>query len=138
MFKNEALGALFGVTVVLCGLFALGSPIPDSVHAQTPTIPAADGDAYAFETITVSTTAVGFTAATINPATAVPAAKSAFCSVETNALRYREDGTNPTSSVGHPKAAATEFAVTGINNLIHFRAIRSGGADATLSCTYFR
>ena len=28
--------------------------------------------------------------------------------------------------------------VTGINNLIHFRAIRSGAADATLSCTYFR
>ena len=94
------------------------------------------GTAFAFEQVTVSTVAVGLTAATLSPTNA-PAAKSAFCTVETNGIRIRESGT-PTAAIGHPKAAGAEFVVQGVNNLLNLKAIRSGGADATLTCTYYR
>lgn len=94
------------------------------------------GTAYAFEAVTVSTTSVGFTATTISSTTG-PGAKSAHCSVETQPIRFKLFGV-PTSVSGHPKAAGTELVIVGLNNMLTFRAIRSGAADATLSCTYFR
>ncbi len=122
----------------LVGLFAvvalLAPPVVEAQQAVVQLNP--DGTAYAYEAITVSTVSIGFTLATISPATGV-SAKSAYCSVETNPIRIKLFGT-PSSTAGHPFAAATSFSVIGINNLIAFRAIRSGAADATLQCTYFR
>lgn len=104
-------------------------------------------EAFAFESITVSTTAIGFTAATVVPSKA-PSARAAFCTLEAGSaasIRYRFDGTDPTSSIGHYALAAVvgtadeqTFSLQGINNLLRFRAIRQGATDVTLRCTYLR
>jgi len=111
-----------------------------AVNAQS----AVDYDAFAFETITVSSAAIGFTAATIRPSGQV-AARYAFCTLAADNIRYRYDGSDPTATVGHyliPSTTApmAEFTLFGYNNISKFRAILDTGAggDATLSCTYSR
>ena len=89
-------------------------------------------DAFAFESITVSTAVKTFTAATmIN-------ARAANCSTETDSIRYRFDSGDPSSTVGHSAAANSTLAIYGINNLRNFKMIRSGSGDATVRCTYSR
>ena len=88
---------------------------------------------FAFETITVSSTAVGFTSATYNPAAGK--AKRAQMTCETNAIRYRYDGTAPTTTVGHVLAAGGALSVLGDPAIDNFRMIASG-SDATCSVTY--
>lgn len=91
--------------------------------------------AFAYEAIAVSTTAVGFTLATMTGTqTLVPA--YAVVSVETNTIRWREDGTAPTAGEGHSEVAAAKFVVCG-PNMGRFKAIRAS-ADATLRVTYYR
>lgn len=92
---------------------------------------------FAYEDVTVSTVAVGFTAATYAP-TGYPAAAVAVVTVDTAAIRYRADGSNPTAAVGHPAAASQELVVCGVKAIAAFRAIRSGASDATLRVTYYR
>ena len=89
-------------------------------------------DAFAFESITVSTAVKSFTAATMNNA------RVATCTTETDSIRYRFDSGDPTSSVGHSVAANSSLTVYGINNLKNFKMIRSGSGDATVRCTYSR
>lgn len=100
------------------------------VQAQLPYI--------GFEQITVDNTAGGkaFTAAKIT-ASGQPQANTATCSSETADIRYTLDGTTVTSSVGVYWIAGTTltFAV-GHDILERFRAIRTAGANATLSCVY--
>jgi hypothetical protein len=92
---------------------------------------------FAFEEITVSTAAIGFTAATFKPSGQTPAAY-AYVTVETNGIRWRTDGSDPTSSVGHALAAGGTLELAGKTELTNFRAIRSGGADAALKVTFYR
>lgn len=85
------------------------------------------------ERITVSTAAVGFTAAKVTTRT-----HSAFCRVETAAIRINTKNT--------PTAGGTEgsplmndgdvFTVLGRTDLLAFRAIRQGGTDAVLHVIY--
>lgn len=82
-----------------------------------------------FQQLTVSTTAVGLT---------VPAgATRAVCRVQAQPLRWRDDGTNPTSSVGMLTAATVTFELDGVYSLNAFKAIRSGGTDAVLEISYY-
>lgn len=106
-----------------------------SVQAMLP-----DGsyDAIGFESISVgSGAAVGFTLATAGEA------RAAFCTLEgTVTMRYRVDGTAPTSSEGHqtvtPSATApVSFYILGRNNIVKFKAITSA-STATLKVTYLR
>jgi hypothetical protein len=92
---------------------------------------------FAFETITVSTTALGFTAATLEPAGARPA-DLAVVTVESNAVRYRADGLNPTATVGHVAAADASLSVCGTHAIRRIRFIRKDAADSTLSVSYYR
>ena len=93
---------------------------------------------FAFESITVSTTPIGFTTATINPDNLTKAAY-AFFTVETADGRYRVDGVDPTDAVGHVfDDAAPGYFVCGTVAVSQFRAIRSGGSNATLRVTYFK
>lgn len=87
-----------------------------------------------FTTLTVSTTAVGFPAAAID---GLPFRSSAYCTVENGSIRYRTDGTDPTSTVGHLVASGGSFTITSAPDLKNFRAIRSGVTDATVSVTFF-
>jgi len=96
----------------------------------------------AFESITVSTVAIGLTAATIT----ATAAAAAYVTLETGAsLRWQTFGT-PTATTGHlvdPPSGGNATASTGAwfcgrATLLGFRAIRSGGTDAVLRVSYFR
>ena len=92
-----------------------------------------------FETITVSTAAVGFTSSKIVNTTTGLSASYAFFTLETADIRYRVDGVDPTAAIGHAAAATgSGFFVCGAQAVKAFRAIRSGGADSTMRVTYFR
>jgi hypothetical protein len=102
------------------------------------------GDAFAYESITVAATPIGFTAALLNPARQSNA-KFAIITVDLTTgadFRYRVDGTDPSTTEGHlvTNAAATERLITviGINNLTRFRAVRTAAVSATLKVTYYR
>ena len=95
---------------------------------------------FGHESITVSTTAIGFTAATITPSTAaapVPPAAFALATVETDQIRWTADGTTPTSTVGHLANAGDVIELHGYENVRNFRAIRVT-TDATLKASFAR
>ena len=82
-----------------------------------------------FETITVSTVAIGLTAAKIGV--------GFFLTVEGADIRYRLDGTAPTSSVGHLALDGTTIQVINSNTAANLLMIRDGAVDATVSVTHF-
>ena len=107
-------------------------------------IPSGEWNPYAYEKVTVSTTAVGGTSATItqsdgqNPV-GVRRARAVLLSVDaTNPIRYRIDGGTPTATDGHELLGSDEVLIEGISSVSKLRMIRSGAADATVHLTYFR
>ena len=92
--------------------------------------------AYAYEAITVSSTAIGFTAAKLALAQSLYKRdiKEVLVTVETNPFRFTVDGTTPTSTVGHLLNAGDIYTCNG-EDASKFRAIRTG-SDASLKCTY--
>lgn len=92
-------------------------------------------DASDFESITVSSVAIGFTGAKIDPGSAAPAPRMVLITVETNPIRYRYDGSDPTAAIGHSAAAGDVIRIFGRVNLKKFKAIATG-SDATLRVTY--
>jgi hypothetical protein len=82
-----------------------------------------------YQALTVSTAALGLT---------VPSgADMAIIRAETNPLRFRDDGTDPTASVGMPLLVADPpFVFNG--SLSKFKAIRSGAADGVLHVLYYQ
>ena len=92
---------------------------------------------YAFEQIVISTNALPFTAATVKGLYPYVFAR-ALVSVESAAIRYRFDGTAPTSSVGHPLNVGDSFTLEGLDDILNFKAIRDVAAtgDATITVTY--
>ena len=81
-----------------------------------------------YQAVTVSNTAIGLT---------VPGGASrAVIKVISNPLRFRDDGTDPTSSVGYSKVANDEFTLSG-DSMKAAKFIRSGGSDATLEVLYY-
>lgn len=112
------------------------------------------GQAIGFEQITVDATAggKGFTVTEYSnvdvSGTGLPklSANVAKCTLEgtagTNDIRYTEDGTAPTTTVGHLAAAgatstSSTFFVRGRSNIAKFRAIRVGGTSGTLTVTFY-
>jgi hypothetical protein len=90
---------------------------------------------FAYEDITVSSTAIGATAATINSATGKAA--YALFTTETNPLRYTVDGTTPTATLGHLVSAGQQIEVCGFVAVSQLRMIRTG-SDATVRATYYK
>lgn len=80
-----------------------------------------------FQQITDVSAAVGLTV----PAGATVAIIVAF----TQAVRWRDDGTNPTAAIGIPLAVSTEFQYVGNLNAIKFFQI---SASAQLNISYYR
>ena len=87
--------------------------------------------AFSFQTLTVSTTAVSLTA-TVGQLNS----HRAIITVEDAPIRFRYDGTAPTSSVGHVLYPGDKLILEGRANISQFRAIRSGNVDATLSISH--
>ena len=87
----------------------------------------------ATETIAVSSTAVPFTAAKISSST-----RSASMAIgyTTAAIRYWDDGSTPTATVGMPVAASERFQVCGVAAIRAFLMIRQSG-DASVSVSYY-
>lgn len=83
----------------------------------------------AHESITVSSTAIGGTAATIANK------HHAVITVETAQIRYTVDGTTPTATVGHIADDGNVIKLESADEVQKFRAIRTG-ADATLKASY--
>ena len=92
-----------------------------------------------FESIPVSTSAVGFTAANLVRAIASPPI-AAKVKVEDAAIRMRVDGTDPTSGVGGGEFydVGASFMVTALPDLAAFRAIRvvDAAQDANITVQY--
>lgn len=104
--------------------------VPGASSAQQP--PWCSGlVAYAFETVTVSSTAIGFTASLFSNV------KAAQIAVKTANIVYRVDGGAPTASVGYPVVAGKSVLVCGENNVRNFLAIRST-VTAAMDVTLFR
>ena len=97
----------------------------------------ADLPAFAFEQITVSTTAIGFTAATAFP-TGQRGAIMAVFTVETADVRFRVDGPDPTATVGDRISAGNPGTACGEENIRRTKFIREDGTDATISVHYYR
>ena len=112
--------------------------LPGAVQAQV--CPGVTGpvEAYAREAITVSTTALPFTAGTY--ADGRGDVKFAQVTLESNNIRVSVEGLVPSATVGELWETSTnvKFVVCGQTSVRRFRAIRQGAADATLTVTYFR
>jgi len=90
--------------------------------------------AFDYESLTVSDTAKALTSSKYNPSTR--SAAVAFITVEDAQIRFRYDGTDPTSSEGHIADVGDVIKIEGYDNIVNFRAIRTGESDATLRVTY--
>lgn len=103
------------------------------------TLPAAGRDltAFAYEAVTVANTSIGFTTATIAPSGERPAS-NALVTAETAQMRYRLDGTAPTSSEGHLLEVGDVLEINGISTVSQARFIRTGATSGTIRCTFSR
>ena len=94
-------------------------------------------DAVSGEQLTVSTTALGFTAGTLRPTGSDPIYR-AVVHVNVGVVRMRYDGTNPTATVGISLGAGSTYTVDGLPNVSQVRMISQDGANAEVFCTYER
>ena len=95
------------------------------------------GTAQGYATLAVSTTAVALPAALSGTK---ENAQAAYVTVETNSVRYRVDGVDPTATEGHLMPATvgpeTGLWIYGSMNVVRARFIRAS-ADGTVKVTYY-
>lgn len=89
--------------------------------------PRTDYTIFAFESLAVGATSVGFTEATYAPAGSPPAAY-AFVTIETDGISFRCDGTAAVAT-NHDAATTDQIIIYGAANVRNFRAIQTGGAS---------
>lgn len=82
-----------------------------------------------YESVTVAGTAIGFDA-TDGTNGMIP--EAAVITVETAAIRFRTDGTNPTASEGHSAEPGDVIILGDRKQCAAFRAIRRDGVSATI------
>jgi hypothetical protein len=90
---------------------------------------------YAFEKITVSSSAIGITSTLVNKPSATIGqsrlGEFALVTVETDSIRYRTDGTNPDSTTGHLLVPGDVLELDNFDDIRRFKAIRVT-TDATI------
>jgi hypothetical protein len=92
----------------------------------------------AYEKLDVSSSAIGFTSALLDPAShSKGPAVAAVISPEGGNIRYRCDGTAPTATVGMPVVAGDVVTITGHSVLKAFKAILSTGTTVYLNVQYY-
>lgn len=84
-----------------------------------------------FESITVSTTAIGLTEASYE------AAITAEVTVENGPIRFRTDGTAPTAAVGHLLSDGDVLYLDNPSDLSGLSMIRDAAVDGDISVSYF-
>ena len=87
-----------------------------------------------YESITVADSAIGFTAAKIQAAKV----KGVFCTVETAQIRFRMDGTSPTSAEGHVLDPGQTLTIINQGTLANTEFIRTGSTSGVLKVTYLK
>ena len=90
----------------------------------------------AFETLTISSTAIGLTPNIYSKNNGLEMCNKATILVEDANIRYRVDGGNPTSTLGLLANNGDVISLIGRSELKLFRAIREAAADATITCDY--
>lgn len=108
---------------------ASGLWVPVSSTNPMPTT-LSGSDAQSYEALTIGSTAVALTPAVYG------SAKRALITVETAQIRFRFDGTAPTSAEGHIADPGDIIYLTSNADIAAFRAIRSTSVDAKIRCTY--
>lgn len=92
-----------------------------------------------YETLTIADTAKGITA-TFLPSSADYCSwfdsQTATCTLETAQVRYRVDGTAPTSAEGHLVNPGDIITLESCLEMFKFKAIRTGATSGVLKCTY--
>lgn len=83
-----------------------------------------------YESLPVSTTAISLTAANY------AAHRIAVITVENAAIRFRIDGTDPTSSEGHEVEDGGRITLFSADDIFNFRVIRRDASDAILRVSY--
>ena len=109
--------------------------LPMPTYAQQNECGTGPSVPFASETITVSTTAIGFTLATYAPTGGPVTANQALVFVNTNNLRARFDGVAPTTSVGAIMAAGQFFLVCSLS-LNRTQFIRDDASDVEVFVVY--
>ena len=116
--------------------------LPSLCFAETISVMKTDKDnrydAFDYEDITVSTASIGLTSSKYDIDSVRPSVQRVMCYNDAQPIRFRLDGTAPTSSVGHQMNDKDIIILEGYDNIEDFRAIRQGGTDSTLRCHYFR
>lgn len=98
---------------------------------------------YDYESVTVTDSATALTSSKYSDVGSVSSnsqrgAARAVITVETAQLRYRYDGSDPTSSEGHILNINDVLVLVGPDAIKNFRGIRTGGTSAVLKVTYER
>jgi len=100
-----------------------------------------DRTAGAYESITVANASIGFTKRTMKPITGAfkdMFAKVVFCTLETNNIRFRIDGTAPTTSEGHLLSVGQLLTLKNAADIENFRAINAVVAASGILKVTFR
>jgi len=84
-----------------------------------------------YESITVADSAIGLTAAKYLDA------EHAEMTLETAQIRFRLDGTDPTSSEGHLVEVGDVITLNSAAQIADFKATRTGSTSGVLKVTYF-
>jgi len=91
-----------------------------------------------FEQITVAASAIGFTASKVEPdgSGGGRQATIASCRVRTAEISFTYDNTAPTTTVGQLAEIGDQIVVSGHDNVMRFKAIRTGSTSGQLDCVY--
>lgn len=66
-----------------------------------------------------------------------PGATMAVIGVESEPMRFRDDGDNPSATVGYLVASGETLELHSREAIKQFRAIRDGASDSTLNISYY-
>lgn len=94
------------------------------------------GDCFAYEHISIGSSPVGFSPGVYEPPEGKPA-QIAMLTVEGGTVRFREDGTDPTSSDGHSISEGDIVVFRGFENIQRARFIRADGSPS-VQVSYYR
>jgi hypothetical protein len=101
--------------------------------------------AFAYEQITFTNVAAGFSSNIYNPTVAgVPSSQSRAelatmnCETASASIRARWDGTAPTSTVGVIINQSDFVSINGFGNISKFQAIITAATNVTCNVTYYR
>ena len=90
-----------------------------------------------YEQITVATSSIGITATITNP-TGYPQQNTCVLRLETAQVRYRTDGTAPSSTVGTPLEIGDVLVITTNEDARRVRFIRTGATSGLLNAECYR